>query len=287
MNRTVILHAHLFKNAGTTIDWILMQNFGSNFYDHRDNMAIRGGQEYLDSFFAKHPKLQALSSHHLPLPLSSFRSCDTIKLIMLRHPIERVLSVYNFERKQPASLSKGSEAASHLDLKDYVDWRLNDTNRQVISNYHVRCLIGAVGKKTLVDSDFERACDYLSSDFLYGVVDEFDKSLQLIAHKLRIVFPNFKAQYIKKNYSETNLITLKDKLNKLKGQLGSELYGQLLQANEYDLKLYDIYKKELFRSYSKANMRPESLEIVPGHSVFSSISNAFKLLHNKIKDQYE
>lgn len=287
MTRTVILHAHLFKNAGTTIDWILKKNFGGNFYDHRDNMAMKGGQEYLEYFFDKHPELQALSSHHLPLPLLRFRSCDAIKLIMLRHPIERVISVYNFEKKQPTSLSKGSKAASHLDLKDYVSWRLNDTSSSVISNYHVRCLIGEIGRKTLVDSDFEQACKYLSSDYLYGVVDEFDKSLQLIAHKLRIVFPEFQIKYIKKNYSVENFLTLKDKLDKLKAQLGNELYGQLLQANLYDLNLYDLHKKELLKSYSKANIQPESLEIVPEYSVISSIRNAFKLLQKRIKDQYE
>jgi hypothetical protein len=41
--RLVILHNHLFKNAGTTIDWSLGRELGSAFVDHRDDAGMKQG----------------------------------------------------------------------------------------------------------------------------------------------------------------------------------------------------------------------------------------------------
>ena len=64
--REVILHCHLFKNAGTALDWALQRTFGDGFIDHRydDNMR-QEGVVYLDGYLSKRPKVQVLSSHHM------------------------------------------------------------------------------------------------------------------------------------------------------------------------------------------------------------------------------
>ena len=33
--RVIMVHTHIFKNAGTSLDWVLQKNFGKNFLDHR------------------------------------------------------------------------------------------------------------------------------------------------------------------------------------------------------------------------------------------------------------
>lgn len=38
--RDIILHSHIFKNAGTTFDYSLEKNFGKNFIDHRDDIEL-------------------------------------------------------------------------------------------------------------------------------------------------------------------------------------------------------------------------------------------------------
>ena len=43
LSRPVILHCHLFKNAGSTLDWSLHKQFGSTFVDHRDGDSMRLG----------------------------------------------------------------------------------------------------------------------------------------------------------------------------------------------------------------------------------------------------
>jgi len=100
MDRIVIAHAHIFKNAGTTIDWILQRNFGKKFLDDRNDQLIRSDTEYVAKLLSKNKKLKAFSSHSLPLPVNQIEGIDLQVMCMLRHPLLRVRSVYDFERKQ-------------------------------------------------------------------------------------------------------------------------------------------------------------------------------------------
>ena len=43
----ILLHGHMFKNAGSTLDWSLRQNFGADFLDHRDDEYLRDNPEGL------------------------------------------------------------------------------------------------------------------------------------------------------------------------------------------------------------------------------------------------
>ena len=42
--RHVLIHAHLFKNAGTTFDFSLQRSFGEQFVDHRDDAGWHAGE---------------------------------------------------------------------------------------------------------------------------------------------------------------------------------------------------------------------------------------------------
>jgi len=95
-NRVVIIHNHLFKNAGTTIDFSLKANFGEKFVDHRDDAAMAEGPNYLGPYLEKNPDIVALSTHTLVLPLPSLDGMYLPMIMMLRHPIERVTSIYHF-----------------------------------------------------------------------------------------------------------------------------------------------------------------------------------------------
>lgn len=64
--RDIILHSHIFKNAGTTFDYILEKNFGKSFIDHRDDKnVVDGRQRYLNDFLNKNKKIKAFSSHSI------------------------------------------------------------------------------------------------------------------------------------------------------------------------------------------------------------------------------
>ena len=134
--RTVILHGHIFKNAGTTFDLSLERNFGDRLGDHRDDLEMRGGgAQYLESFLEDHPEIEALSSHHLNFSISQSNALDFISCYILRNPISRIRSVYNFERQQKSD-SLGAKTAKKLSFLEDTLWRMRDDVPNTIRNHH-------------------------------------------------------------------------------------------------------------------------------------------------------
>ena len=121
--RTVIIHCHLFKNAGTTLDWSLRSYFGNRFFEHTDNANMRTGAAYLGPYLSEHETLSAVSSHHVRLPLPVLEGVRILPAILLRHPIDRAGSVYAFELRQDSN-TPGAVNAKKMTFPEYVSWRM-------------------------------------------------------------------------------------------------------------------------------------------------------------------
>ena len=101
--RTVIIHCHLFKNAGTTLDWSLRRNFRRRFVEHTDNDKMRTDAGYLGSYLLENEKLCAVSNHHVRFPMPALEGVRILPTVLLRHPIDHVGSVYAFQVRQEAN----------------------------------------------------------------------------------------------------------------------------------------------------------------------------------------
>jgi hypothetical protein len=244
--RYIITHGHIFKNAGTTFDYALEKAFGKDFCDHRDDKEMRqGGAEYLKQFIMDNPNLKAISSHHLcnPLPESDEFTC--IPVYFVRNPIDRVVSVYNFECKQKRG-SKGAEMASKLSLEDYVRWRMSPEAPKVISDYQT-AYIGRTRKlhthEAVTIGIFQRAIDILINErALIGTVERFDESFNYISKKLSEFFPEVDFVYERKNV--TSQLSIDEKFRQAVDQLLPVL-AQVVDRNAYDLALYRAVNEKL------------------------------------------
>ncbi len=134
-SRPVIVHCHLFKNAGSTLDWSLKRQFGAGFIDHRDDDSMRQGASFLGPYIESHTELSAISSHHVRLPLPVSEEFQILPIIALRHPIDRARSVYDFERRQEAD-TPGAIHAKKLSFADYIRWRMQPDVSPIIRNFH-------------------------------------------------------------------------------------------------------------------------------------------------------
>src|SRR5260370_39020588 len=89
--RQVILHYHIFKNAGTTVEPILKNNFRARFarFDSDDYNSTVSNESLLE-FLAVHSDVVAITSHHLrpPKPLDDHFVVHDI--LFLRHPVARL-----------------------------------------------------------------------------------------------------------------------------------------------------------------------------------------------------
>lgn len=156
--RNVLIHCHMFKNAGSSLDWSLQRSFGSDFIDHRDDADMRSGNGYLKNYLLDNSSIKALSSHHITMPLPELSGVNLLPVFLFRNPLERIGSVYEFEKKQEAN-TPGSINAKKLNFSDYVRWRMEGNSGATIRDFQTRCCIGSFAARgvRLTDDDFEEA----------------------------------------------------------------------------------------------------------------------------------
>jgi hypothetical protein len=240
----VLLHCHLFKNAGTTIDWALKRSLGWGFVDHRrDRTMIRGGMRYIEKYLALRGYVMAVSSHHMPFdPAFESRRFHCWHIIMLRHPIARCASVYQYEKIQPA-VSLGAKMAKKLDMRGYFAWRMQDDAPVVIKDFHTRYLAGRKNPaRRLRDEDFDSALLHARSPkVLIGFVERFDESMVLFESVLKNNFRKLDLAYIKQNQNHARP---EDAIAYLHDELGDDLFLRLNSANALDGRLYEMLGAE-------------------------------------------
>ena len=120
--RTTVVHLHLFKNAGTTVERGLQGHFGERWSSFdKPTSAARISQAELVEFLQANPSVQAVSSHHLRPPLDDGATMSWLPILFLRHPIDRIRSAYQFERGQ-GSVTPSSTAAASMSLGEWVQY---------------------------------------------------------------------------------------------------------------------------------------------------------------------
>jgi hypothetical protein len=237
MTRAVILHAHLFKNAGTTIDSILEKNFGNNFCDDRNDAEFRSNKDYLSSLLEANSRLIAVSSHSVPLPITEIENIKVYLIAIVRHPIARIRSVYDFERKQAAK-TPGAIYAKKLNFAEYVEWRMRPDVGGTIRNFHVNYFTSQY-KGIDVSKRLNLALEYIREHVLIGSVEKFDLSLELFKQALLSDFPDFETGYVQQNVTNVRKLALHEQIDGIKQELGDYLYQLVCDKNREDLLLYN------------------------------------------------
>ena len=235
----ILLHCHLFKNAGTTIDWALKRSLGWGFVDHRrDRAMLRGGMRYIEKYLALRLYVMAVSSHHMPFdPTFESRRFRYWHIIMLRDPIARCASVYQYEKIQPL-VSLGARMAKKLDMRGYFQWRISDDAPVVIRNFQTRYLAGRKHPaRKLQDPDFDTALMRARlPNVLIGFVERFDESMVLFESILREHFRKLDLAHVKQNQNHARP---EDSIAYLREELGETLFLKLNAENALDLRLYE------------------------------------------------
>lgn len=234
--RTIIAHGHIFKNAGTTFDWSLKRNFGIDFIDHRDDKSMRrGGADYLDDFLMKNENIKAISSHHLCLPLPKNVGYNILPCYILRNPILRIKSVYDFEVQQKSD-SLGAKTAKNLNFLEYCIWRMKEDIPPTIRNYQTLYLSG-VKKRPLNYFDYSNAVQYVKKTNLVGLVERYDESMVLFEEEFRKKGISLDLSHKKQNVIYDGNLPISNRIDLILEEL-SEKANFIIAKNLYDLRLY-------------------------------------------------
>lgn len=239
--RDIIVHTHIFKNAGSSFDSSLGENFAEDFVDHRDDADIvKGKQDYLEKYLNEHTSVKAFSSHSIHFKPQNTESLTLHNVYMLRHPIERIKSVFSFEKKQEPITTKGAKKAKELSFEEYISWYMQADSPATIRETQTIFLSGDGPAPSQIENKHTLALQTLSNEpNLIGVVDRYDESMVVFEEKLKPFFSTIDLSYIRRNVTDTDLkSSAESKAEKLLSQLSVKTRESVIEHNQYDLELY-------------------------------------------------
>ena len=256
--RFVLLHYHILKNAGTTVENILQRNFGDKFarLDSLDPNAHIANSELL-SFLTRNAHVKALSSHqaHYPRPVAP----DTVffDVCFLRDPIDRIRSVYDDFRKRVPGDDPLIELARESSLGEFAEQLVARHPHRANSPQVTLLANGGAYDHPPGETDLDRAVETMLKMSVVGVVDLFDESWVAGQYFLSPVFPSLDCAGVPVNVSRTEPGGLAARIGRFRAACGRRVYTQLLEMNALDYELVRRARAEVRRRF----------RLVPDHSL--------------------
>jgi len=244
--RTVIVHYHIFKNAGSSLDRILQDSFGDSWASLEGTTPTSLLRAHdLSAFVKDHPTVQAISSHLLRPPAPA--GLNVLPVVLIRHPLDRAFSVYSQLRRNPLSSLPSEEAARQSDFPQFVRWCLDNRSLggMVIANYQVIHLSPAsfrcvhIYDATATSDDLRHVINYLSGEPCFGVVNAFDSTVSRLRQRVESMGMSLSPIAVNENITAGRAHSLEDRLALAQDELGQDLFERFVCENELDYNLYD------------------------------------------------
>lgn len=247
--RAVLIHYHIFKNAGSTIDFALENSFGKSF-------SLADGKQFnsvldhnaLIGFLNSHPSVRAISSHHLRLPSPADDRFRFYEIVILRHPIDRLLSAYDFYRRSPELQDPLQATAATCNFNTFIVFLINNFPH-LVNNAQVNFL-SCGGSKIPREPDLKRALKMLPEVSIIGTVELLNLALVFAEFFLGSVFGHVDFSYARQNVNPQRLPDLSKRLSRARELCGATQYERLLKLNKLDLTLFDAADQEVRKRYA-------------------------------------
>lgn len=237
--RPVLIHYHLFKNAGTSLDRILRESFGARWISREFAGPLAAEhQRELAALLEENGELVALSSHTLLLPPPKIENLSVLPVLFVRHPIDRLRSAYAFEKAQKAE-TVGAALARDNDFAGYIRKRLDTPGETFCRNFQVHRLAAAHFDPNLSPTD--RAMAAIEDLPFVGLVEAFEPSMARLNEIAVKLWPEFRLMKVHANATAPDT-TLQQRLHAVRKDIDEDLYDELLAANRGDMDVWNIVR---------------------------------------------
>jgi hypothetical protein len=236
-HQPILFHYHIFKNAGTSVDFALQKFFGARcaVFEglHAHDILLPSA---VANFLEANPEVRAVASH-LARPPVPF---DHVKpIVFLRHPLLRAKSVYEFtrrDRNQPFF-----DIASKKSFVEYLEWAFSGApGGVVVRNYQVIhlsnasfCAEGILSAKA-TEADLKQAIKVVSDFPAIGLVESFVRSMRLFEKIYEPFFLGLQLSVVHKNKTATSR-----SIPDAEAELPPGILEEFRMQNSYDYQLYD------------------------------------------------
>ncbi|SEO44484.1 sulfotransferase family 2 domain-containing protein [Vreelandella aquamarina] len=237
--RKVILHYHLFKNAGTSLDAAFKENVAPEEWVTQEFPGQpKANREQVAQWILENPQAKIFSSHTAYLPPPKLEGVKVLPVIFLRHPIDRIASAYAFETKQDGD-SFGAVLARNTDISGYIETRLALPHDRQCRNFHMQRLAMMFGEKQ--GDEFTRAKKALETLPFVGIVEQFADSMARLEKWLQSEgFEGMQLKPVEKNVSRDIKKSLDDKLKDFEEKISPEVFAKLMEANLADVEIFKL-----------------------------------------------
>ncbi len=258
--RDVLVHYHLFKNAGSSIDKCLEKSFADRWhaFDPESRNGIYTANE-LRAIIDAQPQATAFSSHCIVPPIPRDESLRIHPIVVLREPISRVYSAYTFEWKKQMGLDKPKGS-----LAEYINMRFDKPRGNAIEEFQVIRLSCVdpdavrVPVSTPDETMFNNACRFIDQLPAFGLVEAFTESVDWLQAAYEDKFPGLDLKPVAVNVTDAKTSTLAEKHDRIRNEIGNELFSDLVSRNRLDTRLYRyavkrFRKRNALESLAKAS----------------------------------
>jgi hypothetical protein len=252
--RHIIVHYHIFKNAGSTIYSILERNLGERLASlESENFNSLLSNDVLLDFLKRHPKVEAVSSHHLVPPKPEHQDFVFHDVLFLRNPLARLSSMYDFYRRTDAMGDPLIGEAKSRTRADFMQLLIQQYP-QYVNNAQVTLLSvrNRLSQQPALQTAFGVACQ----STVLGVTEAFDVSAVLAEEALAPRFPGINFGYVAQNLSSAAPRALDIHLAQFRDACGDKVYEELLHRNSLDLALLQLATEEVYKRF----------QVIPGHA---------------------
>jgi len=253
--KPVLIHFHIFKNAGTTLEYIFKKNFSNNAIS-MDTENPRGflSWDTIFSYFSNnYPRVKAFSSHQIRFPIPENSDFNFLPMVLVRHPIDRAFSIYNFDLKRKNLKNQISiEKAHNLPIREYFKWNI-EHKLAVMKNFQTRYLASAQRGSDINLDDLNSGIKRLKECKVMGTVERFDEVMVFAEEILRPYFKGIDFSYIKKNVNKEKKGSLNERLEDVRMEIGDTLMYKLEEVNKMDFLLHSKANELLDKQLESVN----------------------------------
>lgn len=244
--RPVVLHFHIFKNAGTTIDFILKQNFGKRLVHlHGDRFDSSLSNPEVLTFLEQHPDVAAISSHHLRPPKPASEDFTFLDVIVLREPLDRLCSIYDFYGRSDQQNDPLTKPAKSMQLGEFIRF-LESEYPHLVKNPQLNFVANGGGAIPNAQ-DLQRGTSLAMQAAILGVTELMDQCLVTAEFALGEELGKIDFSYLSQN------VTLdrgrKAASDRLREACGEKFYNEICEAHALDSELHRCATEEANRRF--------------------------------------
>lgn len=246
----VLIFLHIPKTAGTTLNYILEQHYSreERFATFPSRLHPNGSVEGFKTLpDAEKTRIKVLYGH-MGFGLHAYFPRPAVYVTVLRDPIERVLSQFYHDHREPRSPLYSAIKSGEMDLDSYVRHFAvvgemdNLQTRMLAGNWDLR----GYGECTL--EMLATAKQHLRVHFaLVGITERFDEFYLMLCHRLGWPAEPYRKHQVTRNRPRQD-------------ELDRETLKLIRDYNQFDIQLYQ-YASELFEAQVRQQGRYFSAEV--------------------------